>query len=271
MEYQREDKSVFLQTQEREVHQKDKNNNNNNSLNSKDRAPLEQEGELSHNASSTLQDTFCLALNILGCFLYMMNYYIVHPSSAQYANALGLSDAMSGLIIGAMPWAAMFSSFAYSVWSNSCYRAPMLTSGIFLVTGNILYASAYRSESFGMALIGRFLTGLGGPKSMNRRYIADTTTLARRTPVNAAFGVATAMGSALGKLFRLILFNIISCFFVLFLIILFDLLQCFLILLFFQYPIIFLSGPAVAVMIDEVDVRFNVPLYGMVVFNGMTG
>ncbi len=120
----------------------------------------------------SIRDKFCLALNILGCFLYMMNYYIVHSSSVQFVNSLGLSDAMSGLIIGAMPWAAMFSSFVFSFWSNTCYRAPLLTSGAFLTAGNVLYASAYRSQSFGMALMGRFLTGLGGPKSLNRRYIA---------------------------------------------------------------------------------------------------
>lgn len=124
--------------------------------------------------------------------------YIVEPSSTRYANALGTSDAMSGLIIGAMPWAAMASAVAYSVWSNRQYRAPLLTSCALLVGGNVLYASALRAGSIGMALGGRFLTGLGGPRSMNRRYIADTTPVASRTAVNAAFGTATAMGAALG-------------------------------------------------------------------------
>ena len=124
--------------------------------------------------------------------------YIVEPSSTRYANALGTSDAMSGLIIGAMPWAAIGSAVAYSVWSNRTYRAPLLTSCALLVSGNVLYASALRAGSIGMALGGRFLTGLGGPRSMNRRYIADTTPVASRTAVNAAFGTATAMGAALG-------------------------------------------------------------------------
>ena len=105
---------------------------------------------------------------------------------------------MSGLIIGAMPWAAIISAVAYSVWSNRQYRAPLLTSCALLIAGNVLYASALRAGSIGMALGGRFLTGLGGPRSMNRRYIADTTPLASRTSVNAAFGTATAMGAAMG-------------------------------------------------------------------------
>mmetsp|Transcript_34588 Transcript_34588/g.83549 ORF Transcript_34588/g.83549 Transcript_34588/m.83549 type:complete len:518 (-) Transcript_34588:908-2461(-) len=49
-----------------------------------------------------------------------------------------------------------------------------------------------------MALIGRFMTGLGGPKCIIRRYMADTTTMQQRTSVNALFGMVVAAGSALG-------------------------------------------------------------------------
>jgi len=175
----------------------------------------------------SFKESFSLFLNILACFLYMMNYYIVEPSSTRYANALGVGDSMSGLIIGAMPWAAISSAIVYSVWSNRCYKAPLLTSGVLLTLGNVLYATAYRHGSITMALCGRFLTGLGGPRSLNRRYIADTTPLARRTAVNAAFGTATAMGAAL--------------------------------------------GPATAIMLDGVNIAFDVPVYGTVYLNGMTG
>jgi len=147
---------------------------------------------------SSVNTFFSLALNILSCFLYMMNYYIVGPSSVQYANALGAKDAMSGLIIGAMPWAALVSAVIFSIWSNKSYRSPLIASGVLLIAGNILYSSAYRQGSIVMALSGRFVTGLGGPRSMNRRYIADTTPLVYRTAANAAFGTATALGAAVG-------------------------------------------------------------------------
>jgi len=178
-------------------------------------------------ASSSANTTFSLLLNILSCFLYMMNYYIVGPSSVQYANALGAKDAMSGLIIGAMPWAALVSAIIFSVWSNKSYRSPLLASGVLLIAGNILYSSAYRQGSIVMALCGRFLTGLGGPRSMNRRYIADTTPLAYRTAANAAFGTATALGAAV--------------------------------------------GPAFAVLLSNFDFELNLPLYGTLYFNAMTG
>ena len=178
-------------------------------------------------ASSSTNTTFSLVLNILSCFLYMMNYYIVGPSSVDYANTLGVHDAMSGLIIGAMPWAALISAVIFSVWSNKSYRSPLLASGVLLITGNMLYSSAYRRGSILMALGGRFLTGLGGPRSMNRRYIADTTPLAYRTAANAAFGTATALGAAV--------------------------------------------GPAVAVLLGNFDFSFDLPLYGTLYFNSMTG
>ncbi len=184
-------------------------------------------GESRPETKTPIKNSFPLALNIFGCFLYMQNYYIVEPSSTRYANALGMNDAMSGLIIGAMPWAAIISAITFSIWTNKCFRSPLIFSGVLLVSGNLLYATAFRYGSIEMALCGRFMTGLGGPRSINRRYIADTTPLAHRTAVNAAFGTATALGAAL--------------------------------------------GPATAILLDSLDVVFDIPVYGAVHLNGMTG
>ncbi|CAN0475266.1 unnamed protein product, partial [Laminaria digitata] len=53
-------------------------------------------------------------INLATTFLYMTNYYIVGPTSAEYAAALGGSPAVSGLIIGMTPIAACFSCLLYS-------------------------------------------------------------------------------------------------------------------------------------------------------------
>jgi hypothetical protein len=156
---------------------------------------------------SSIWASLSLLLNIVACFLYMMNYYIVGPSSVQYANALGEADAMSGLIVGALPWAALISAFIYSIWSNKSYRAPLIASGVLLIAGNALYSTAYRHQSIALALCGRFVTGLGAPRSMNRRFIADTTPLASRTAANAAFSTATALGAAFGPATAIVLDN----------------------------------------------------------------
>jgi hypothetical protein len=144
------------------------------------------------------QQSFNLIMTLLAAFLYCMNYYIVEPSSTMYVNALGAHDAMSGTLIGMMPIASFVSATFFSIWTNHSFRQPFLLSCILLVSGNILYSAAFNFKSIEMALVGRFLTGLGGPKCIVRRYMADTTSLTMRTSVNAGFGMVVAAGSALG-------------------------------------------------------------------------
>jgi hypothetical protein len=45
-------------------------------------------------------DSWSAYINLASTFLYMTNYYIVEPTSAQYSAALGGSPAVAGLIIG---------------------------------------------------------------------------------------------------------------------------------------------------------------------------
>lgn len=141
---------------------------------------------------------FMLSLNIISAFFYCMNYYIVEPSSTMYVNALGAPDYISGMLIGMMPIAAMLSAVGYAIWTNYSFRLPIIVSALLMLSGNIVYASALKYNSVWIALIGRFMTGLGAPKCIIRRYMADTTPVAMRTSVNAAFALAIAVGSALG-------------------------------------------------------------------------
>lgn len=124
--------------------------------------------------------------------------YISEPSSAYYAEALGVSDAMSGIMIGLAPWFAMISSVIYSFWTNSNYKHPILFAGMLQFIGNLLYANAYNYQSVGMCLLGRAITGLGAPRVINRRYVADATPFCLRTAASAAFAMATAIGAAAG-------------------------------------------------------------------------
>lgn len=141
---------------------------------------------------------FQLTLNLIAAFLYCMNYYIVEPSSTMYVNALGAHDAMSGTLIGMTPLAALLSAVPYSIWTNKSFRYPFIVSGLLQIVGNLLYASALSFKSLELALLGRFFIGLGAPKVVIRRYMADTTPLSLRTGVNAGFGMVVAVGSAMG-------------------------------------------------------------------------
>jgi len=164
----------------------------------KSKAPILPNNDDVQKGTLSCSEIFALTLNLIAIFLYCMNYYIVEPSSTKYVNYLGGHDAMSGLLIGMMPWAASISSVFYSYWTNQTFRQPILCSSVLMVTGNLIYGCAYDQKSLGMALVGRFMTGLGAPKCIVRRYMADTTPLIVRTSVNAAFGMMVAVGSAMG-------------------------------------------------------------------------
>jgi len=144
------------------------------------------------------ENVFPLFLNLVSCFLFMMNNYIIEPSSAYYAEALGSSDALSGMMIGMAPWFALVSSIAYSYWTNFNYKHPILFAGVLQFVGNLMYANAYGYKSVELCLIGRAITGLGAPRIINRRYVADATPFSLRTAASAAFAMATALGAALG-------------------------------------------------------------------------
>lgn len=154
------------------------------------------------------ENVFPLFLNLLSCFFFMMNNYIIEPSSAYYANALGSSDALSGIMIGAAPWFAMVSAVGYSYWTNYNYKCPIIFAGCLQMIGNFMYANAYSYESMSMCLCGRVLTGLGAPRIINRRYVADATPFSLRTAASAAFAMATALGAALGPGMAILLDNV---------------------------------------------------------------
>eukprot|EP00850_Spirogloea_muscicola_P010018 SM000057S18448 [mRNA] locus=s57:693290:697883:- [translate_table: standard] len=137
-------------------------------------------------------------LNLANTFLYMVNYYIVVPSSDDYALLLGVPATLCGVIIGSMPLAAIASAFAYSSWSNRTYTEPLVVSTVITIVGNLLYAMALNANSIWFLFLGRFLCGLGGARAVNRRYIADHVPLSQRTKASADFVSASALGLAVG-------------------------------------------------------------------------
>ena len=141
-----------------------------------------------------------LYLNLYVTFLYLANQYIVAPSSAKYANMLGLGPAMSGMIIGFAPAAALGSSLAYSMWTNYSFKSPLLTGICCGIMGNLLYGAALQFHSPLMIFLGRMLTGFGGTRVVSRRYIADHVSLQDRLVASSEFVTAGAMGLAFGPL-----------------------------------------------------------------------
>ena len=141
-----------------------------------------------------------LVVNLIVTFLYQANQYIVAPTSAEYAHRLGMTAAMSGLIIGLSPAAALVSSLLYSQWTNTSFRQPLLLCVVCAVSGNILYGAALQHNSVLMMVIGRLLVGFGCPRVISRRYIADHVSLGDRLIASGQFVSAGALGLVFGPL-----------------------------------------------------------------------
>ena len=139
-----------------------------------------------------------LYLNLFVTFLYMANQYVVAPTSGRYAQQLGESKSMQGFIIGLSPFAALFSALVYSYWTNFSFRRPLLVSILFATVGNLIYGMALQCNKSWMLLLGRFLTGLGAPRGIARRYISDHVSLKHRTLASSHFVTAGALGLAFG-------------------------------------------------------------------------
>lgn len=166
----------------------------------------------SSSSMSTLNPTnnWSLFLNLLSCFLYMMNNYIIEPSAAYYANALDSSDAMSGVMLGLAPWFTLVSAVWYSTWTSTCYKKPIVFAAFLMMIGNYLYSHAYAYKSMTICLVGRAFTGLGAPRVINRRYVADATPFKLRTAASTAFAMAASLGLASGPAMAIFLDRIDS-------------------------------------------------------------
>mmetsp|Transcript_11798 Transcript_11798/g.24043 ORF Transcript_11798/g.24043 Transcript_11798/m.24043 type:complete len:293 (-) Transcript_11798:732-1610(-) len=137
-------------------------------------------------------------LNTLSTFLYIVSYYVVAPTGGVYAVYLGLPESYNGILIGAAPIAGLFSAVLYSWWANRSFKRPLIFCSICCLVGSFLYAMAFSFRSFSMIMVGRLLTGLGGARAVNRRYIADNVPLRDRTRVSSEFVTASAVGMAAG-------------------------------------------------------------------------
>jgi len=139
-----------------------------------------------------------ILLNFTAHLLYMTGHYIVEPTSLKYVRSLGGDDALASTLVGMVPWAALMSSFLYSLWSNKSFREPLLWSGLFLIGGSLIYAMAFEFHSVSMAMLGRFLQGLGAPTVICVRHISDTVRSADRTVISAILVTVGALGMCFG-------------------------------------------------------------------------
>ncbi|KAL3144746.1 hypothetical protein ABBQ38_001867 [Trebouxia sp. C0009 RCD-2024] len=144
--------------------------------------------------------TLGLVLNCLSSGLYMANYQLVLPNIRDYLTDIGAVVSMAGVVIGCCDIASIPGTIGYSVWTNSSFKAPLISSAIACILGNTLYCIGYDCKWLSVLMAARLLTGLGSARTVNRRYIADFVRKAARTKASAAFVTCSAAGMALGPL-----------------------------------------------------------------------
>jgi hypothetical protein len=160
----------------------------------------EVKGEKITSQEDVITSKIGLYINLYVTFLYLVNQFVVAPSSSKYANMLGMGPSMSGMIIGFAPAAALISSLAYSMWTNYSFKSPLIAGIVCGVFGNICYGAALQCNSPLLIFVGRLLTGFGGTRVISRRYIADHVSLKDRLLASSEFVTAGAMGLAFGPL-----------------------------------------------------------------------
>eukprot|EP00250_Pteridium_aquilinum_P003852 c14127_g1_i1 orf=404-2500(+) len=157
------------------------------------------DGELSDLVSEEIEyHPWSAYLNQLNTFLYMVNYYIIVPTSDEYAQMLNTPATVSGIVIGSMPLTATVSAVIFTLWSNKSYKAPLIVSTLLLIIGNLSYALALPVNSVWMLLLGRALEGLGCARAINRRYIMHEVPQSKIRNFSAAFVSASALGMTVG-------------------------------------------------------------------------
>jgi hypothetical protein len=168
--------------------------------------------EYDNEMSSLLHDgplrrrQFSKLLNYASTFLHMLDYYIVTPTAGLYAQRLGQPAALAGMIIGINSVSALGSTVLYSWWSNFSYRQALLFATFCQMAGAIVYACGLPLNSLTLVLVGRFISGFGSARSINRRYIADTFAVQERTAASAGLVSAGSVGTAAGPAIAALLF-----------------------------------------------------------------
>lgn len=144
-----------------------------------------------------------IVLNLMNTFLYIVSMYAPLSTAGQYAHSLGASEALFGIIIGGTPFAGFFSAILWAYLASFRIKEPLAASSLICLLGNVIYASAASFDSIVIAVLGRFMVGIGGARAINRQYIADNIPKSEQTMQSYYFVIASAVGMPFGPILAL--------------------------------------------------------------------
>lgn len=134
-------------------------------------------------------------------FLLNMTFFIIVPTSAAYANALGASTWFSGLTIGISTLIAGMFLVPFSKRYSRVYRMPILFSSVCILVGEIVYALAGAANTAWLMFAGRVILGAGFVSWMYvKKYMTDAAVVgtAKRTMMSACLVTTQVGGMAVG-------------------------------------------------------------------------
>lgn len=125
-----------------------------------------------------------LGLNRASCFLFMMNYFIGHSTTAVFVKAIQAATAHSATVIGIVNVSSILTTLIHC-WmasflhpSNRCrfsmrmIKALMIVSSSFGIAGNVIQAVAINKRSVTLAILGRFVLGFSSTEILQREVLA---------------------------------------------------------------------------------------------------
>ncbi|KAJ9475014.1 Membrane transporter [Pseudozyma hubeiensis] len=143
------------------------------------------------------QSSIVLTLN----FLLNMTFFIIVPSSANYANELGASTWFSGLTVGISVVVSGLLLVPFSMRYDRVYRFPILFGAVCIMVGEVVYALAGVAKTAWLMLAGRAIIGAGFVVwRFVKSYFTDAAVVGteKRTMMAACLVTSQVAGMAVG-------------------------------------------------------------------------
>ncbi|KAF9444064.1 MFS general substrate transporter [Macrolepiota fuliginosa MF-IS2] len=152
-----------------------------------------------------------LVIIVVSNLLLQISFFIIVPSSNDYAGHLGGDSTFSGVVIGIPTVFSALALIPLLRYDKGRYALPLNVSCAASIVGHVLYGCAYRANFLYLILIGRIVNGFGFTMWMySKRYCSDARIVGvRRRTTLASFLVMTqGLGMSLGPFAGGILYKV---------------------------------------------------------------